>query len=294
MKRFSVCALFAFLVSLGATPPCSAGSTVVGELVVTNSASNQFRIVDQAGYFHAPRGMSIEGLDGKPVIVDLSDNRQVLRITEKQIYIEPVESEYETVTGQLVLVDSTRGTFAIAGAPQTYVAPRNVDLQRYAGQRVNLFVDQRGQVLQIDYSDRADSADRGYPIPVSSCSYNGRGYGDGTTMCQTGTQYRCETGNWRSLGLACEITADRSCVIDGTSYSNGSARCENGVRFVCSDGRWNYVNRGCGDIVSTASRSMDTCTLGGATIAQGSSICREGVTFRCSDGTWVNVGTACR
>jgi hypothetical protein len=295
MKRFSAQLLAAVLITLVLAVPGSAGTVITGELVVTNGSTRQFRIVDHGGFFNAPSGMNIEALDGKPVVVELSDNRQVLSITEKPIHIDRVESHYETINGELVLVDAARGTFAIAGAPQTYVAPRNIDVRRFAGQNVELFLDGQGQVLQIEF-------DRPAQIVAGGCSYQGRSYGTGMSLCQTGTQYRCENGVWRSQGIACRAAGDapaaifptaRSCVYSGTSYSNGAARCLNGVRFVCADGQWQYVNRGCGPDVSAATSSA-SCEIGGATLADGSSICRDGVTFRCSAGSWVNVGTACR
>jgi hypothetical protein len=302
MKRFSVYALAAVLMILSPALPSEAGTVISGELVVSKGSPNQFRIVDHAGFFQAPRGMMIEALDGKPVIVELSDNRQVLSITEKPIHIDRVESVYESISGELVLVDATRGTFSIAGAPQTYLAPRHVDVRRYAGQPVELFLDQQGRVMQIGF---AGPAGAGAQVATGGCSYNGRAYGGGMMLCQTGTQYRCENGAWRSLGTTCRVAGDAptgpaifgtnlACAYNGTSYSDGAARCENGVRFICDDGRWQYVNGGCGDDVSIVTSPTDGCSLGGATLAHGSSICRSGVTFRCTGGSWVNVGTACR
>lgn len=287
MKLSSVCALAAFAACLSLPLPADAGS-ISGELVVTNPSERQFRIVDQSGYFRAPSGIPLEGLDGKPVIVELSDNRQVLSITEKHIHIAPVESVYETITGELVVVDAAAGIFSIAGAPRTYVAPRSVDPQRYAGRQVELFLGERGEVLQLDLA-----GGRGDPAAIGGCAHGGKSHRSGATLCQAGAQYRCENNSWRNLGVACEIRDDRSCSLDGTLYSDGAARCENGVRFVCEDGRWGYRDGGCGAHVTTA-RLPATCMLDGATLADTSSICRDGVTFRCANGTWINVGTACR
>lgn len=300
MKRLSLYIIAAFVMTLCSALPSSASSVISGELVVTNESTRQFRIVDQPGYFQAPSGMTIQHLDGKPVIVELSGNRQVLNITEKHIPIDRVESVYQTVTGELVLVDATRGTFAIAGAPQTYFAPRGIDVQRYAGQQVELFLNQQGEVMQLTFAGPGSGQ-----LAVGGCSYNGRTYGIGMTMCQTGTQYRCENGVWRNMGSPCVTAGDAptgaaifttnlSCAHDGISYSDGAARCENDIRYTCKDGRWEFANRGCGADVSAAVSPNGSCELGGATLAHGSSICRSGVTFRCTDGTWLNVGTACR
>ena len=293
MKTSSVFVVLGFVLCLIAPLSPAAGNTISGELVV-REGTNQFRIVDHPGYFQAPSGTPLEALDGKPVIVELSGNRQVLRITENPIHVKPITTEYEIVTGELVLVDTIRGTFAIAGAPQTYSAPRDVDVRRYAGQRVELFVGENDRVIQIRPAGRAAFDRPGGTTALGRCSYNGETYGDGMTLCQTGTQYRCENGSWRSLGHGCGVAADLSCVHDGMSYSDGAARCDNSVRFVCDNGRWQYVNRGCGHDVTAADSPAQSCVFGDATIAHGYSICREGVTFRCSDGAWLNLGTACR
>lgn len=289
MKTLCALALTGSVLCSIAPPSAGADSTVSGELVVTNAGTNQFRVIDHPGYFQSPSGIPLEALDGKPVIVELSENRRVLSIREKRIHIEPITVGYEVVTGELVLVDTARGTFAIAGAPQTYLAPPALDIRRYAGQRVELLVDDRNQVMQVRPADQPGGA-----LAVGRCSYDGTTYGDSVTLCQTGTQYRCESGTWRSLGVDCGATADVSCVHDGTSYSDGAARCENGVRFACNAGQWRYVNRGCGEDATAAAPSTESCTLGDATLAHDSWICREGVTFHCTNGNWRNVGTACR
>lgn len=290
MKKISVFGL-GVLVTLFAALPCSA-LTIEGELVVIDGHPNQFRIVDQPGQFSAPGGISLEALDGKPVIVDLSDNRQVLRITEKHIPIDPITYEYETIVGELVLVDAARGSFTIAGNDRMFVAPRTIDPSRYAGRRVEVFLGNDGEVRQIQL---AQTSLREQPMNVpltSTCSYAGRGYSQGQSLCQAGTQYRCEGGTWRSLGVACN--GDQPCDLDGMSYSDGAARCENGVSFICDDGRWKYANVACELDTATASRSSRTCVVGSATVAAGSSICRDGVTFRCADGDWIDAGRACR
>ncbi len=191
MKRLSAHILAAVLITFAMAVPCTAGTVITGELVVTNGSSRQFRIVDHGGYFVAPSGMMIEALDGKPVVVELSDSRQVLSITEKPIHIDRVESHYETINGEFVLVDAARGTFAIAGAPQTYAAPRNIDVQRYAGRNVELFLDGQGRVLQIEFAGSA------------SCEVGGATLANGSSICRAGVTFRCSDGSWVNVGTAC-------------------------------------------------------------------------------------------
>jgi hypothetical protein len=295
MKNIGTFGLGALLMLFTALP-CSAVTTIEGELVVIDGHPNQFRIVDHAGQFTAPAGISVEGLDGKPVIVELSDNRQVLRITEKHIPIDPIVHEYETIVGELVVVDATRGSFAIAGTDRTFFAPRSIDPGRYVGRRVEVFVGRDGEVRQIQLAPTSSFRNAPVYMPATSnCSYGGRGYAPGESLCQAGTQFRCEAGTWRSLGVACQgLYDDAPCDLDGMSYSAGAARCENGVRFVCDNGRWQYSNTPCGYNTASTSRSSRTCVVGSATVAAGSSICRDGMTFRCADGDWIDAGRACR
>jgi hypothetical protein len=35
------------------------------------------------------------------------------------------------------------------------------------------------------------------------CSYNMRAFSEGTTTCQSGTQFRCVGGKWESVGTQC-------------------------------------------------------------------------------------------
>ena len=293
MKKIRALGLSALLL-LFAALPCSAGTTIEGELVVIDGHPSQFRIVDQPGQFSAPGGVSLEALDGKAVIVELSDNRQVLRITEKHIPINPITNEYESIVGELVVVDAARGTFTIAGNDRMFVAPQSIDPGRYAGRRVEVFFGKNGEVRQIQLA-QSSLGEPMQPLPTSTCSYAGRGYPTGQSMCQAGTQYRCEGGTWRSLGVACDVTRDAPCELDGVSYSEGAARCDGGTRFTCDNGRWQSSNVPCGyDITASASRSTRTCVVGSATVAAGSSICRDGNTFRCTDGDWIDAGRSCR
>ena len=91
-------------------------------------------------------------------------------------------------------------------------------------------------------------------IGQDGCKYKGATYSHGSTACQSGTQYRCDDGEWRDLEVAC-----RSGDIEGR---------------MAPDGR--------------------SCMYSGVTVATQSTICKEGTSFRCEDGEWRNLGTACQ
>lgn len=130
------------------------------------------------------------------------------------------------------------------------------------------------------------------------CFYKGTMFSDGAAACQSGTQYRCNDGNWKSLSVACTDTPrpSRSCDYDGISFSTGSASCQAGSQFRCEDGSWRSLGMPCtvGDSPIRVVPSGRTCMYEGATVSNGSTICRSSSTFLCSDGEWVNLGTACR
>ena len=131
------------------------------------------------------------------------------------------------------------------------------------------------------------------------CFYKGSMYSDGATACQSGTQYRCDDGQWRGLGLSCEggaVVLSRTCQLRGISFSTGSASCQSGTQFRCEDGAWRSLGIPCtvGDSPIKPSPSGRTCMFDGATVASSSTICRSGSTFLCNDGEWINLGTLCR
>ena len=143
------------------------------------------------------------------------------------------------------------------------------------------------------------------PRPFSSlfgqdgCAYKDSTYSHGSTVCQSGTQYRCDDGQWKGWGSACSENPPvvaKSCTFEGTSYSPGSASCQSGTQYRCDDGVWRGLAVACtadGDV--TARLAIDgRCTYGDATVATQSTICKEGITFRCEDGEWRNLGAACR
>lgn len=49
---------------------------------------------------------------------------------------------------------------------------------------------------------------------ISDCIYSGVNFSDGAVACQSGHQFRCSNGTWRSLDLPCVIPPPASIVID--------------------------------------------------------------------------------
>ncbi len=221
------------------------GRVLSGELVVINAAQNRFRLVGHSGSYIAPAGARIEELDGKPVQVEISHRGHVLQINEMPIHIEPIAHSIEVVRGQVQVTDAGTRTFAIAGDDRIYVAPPGVDIQPYLGRMVELHLDERGRVAQIELS----APFVGAPM-TSACSYNGQGYSEGASLCQSGAQYRCEGGTWRRIGLACgsdQTTSlpARTCLFGGARVANGASICRGGSTLRCVDGEWVNVGTAC-------------------------------------------------
>jgi hypothetical protein len=132
------------------------------------------------------------------------------------------------------------------------------------------------------------------------CFFRGTMYSEGAASCQSGSQYRCDDGDWKSLGVACKqehaAAPSRACQFEGIAYSTGSASCQEGTQYRCEDGEWRRLGMTCGvgDSPIRVIPSGRTCMFDGATVANNSTICRSGSTFLCSDGEWVNIGTQCR
>lgn len=83
------------------------------------------------------------------------------------------------------------------------------------------------------------------------CKFSGIAFSSGAASCQSGTQFRCEDGEWRGLGVPC-------------------AAGDSPIKVVPS-GRTSMFND--------------------ATVASNSTICRSGTTYLCNDGEWMNLGT---
>ena len=131
------------------------------------------------------------------------------------------------------------------------------------------------------------------------CKYKETTYSHASAVCQSGSQYRCDDGQWKGLGIACAdnpLVAPKSCGLDGSSYSPGSASCQSGTQDRCDDGVWKNLVVACksGDIEARMAPDARPCTYSGATVATQSTICKAGTTFRCEDSEWRNLGTTCQ
>jgi hypothetical protein len=132
------------------------------------------------------------------------------------------------------------------------------------------------------------------------CTYKGTAYSQGSAVCQSGSQYRCDEGQWSALAVACAEglpIAAKSCAFNGSSYSPGSGSCQSGTQYRCDDGAWTSLAIACTESGQIAARMAPvgrTCLYNEATVATGSTICKSGITERCEDGEWHNLGTTCQ
>lgn len=95
---------------------------------------------------------------------------------------------------------------------------------------------------------------------ADDCSYRDQAFSEGASVCQAGTQFRCDDGEWKSLGLPCAEPQGRRA----------------------------------GDAPVAAPAGKRSCAIGGSTVSSASTVCRSGMTFLCNDGAWQNLGTACQ
>ncbi len=55
------------------------------------------------------------------------------------------------------------------------------------------------------------------------CFYKGTMSSDGALSCQSGAQFRCKDGDWKSTGMPCtpeeKVAASKPCTFSGISYS---------------------------------------------------------------------------
>jgi hypothetical protein len=131
------------------------------------------------------------------------------------------------------------------------------------------------------------------------CFFQSTMYGNGTTSCQAGQQFRCTTGSWLALGLECSgevIAGARSCWLDGAEYMTGEPGCRDGLHLRCEDGVWKGDGSPCAAPPAPiqVSSSGASCRYEAITVSTGSTVCQTGTTYLCSDGQWVNMGTMCR
>lgn len=243
-------AILAISLFLAAAVPALAQSSrlLTGELVTLDGSSDRFRLVGHGGTYKAPGGMSVAGLDGKAVEVEIGRDGRVIQITPMQIAIEPVIHGIEMVSGQMVVGDAVTRTFTLAGDPRVYIAPMSMDIRPLGGRRVEVRLDASGQVRDVRLAAAALDA----PAPVSTCVHEGRDYSDGGILCQAGTQQRCENGVWRSLDVPCAVTAaggdertTRSCLLGGATLAHDSHICRDGQTMRCTDGTWVDTGKPC-------------------------------------------------
>lgn len=138
-----------------------------------------------------------------------------------------------------------------------------------------------------------------HAVAGDHCFFKGTMYSDGAAACQSGSQYRCNDGDWKALGVACKDEASnpsKTCEFGSVTYSTGSASCQGGTQYRCEDGRWANLGVTCpiGDAPIRPAPAGRTCMFDGATVSSNSTICRSGSTYMCNDGEWVNLGTLCR
>jgi len=79
----------------------------------------------------------------------------------------------------------------------------------------------------------------------NQCSYDNARYAQGTTICRSGKQVRCNDGRWKDLGGKCTDTATAHCTFNGDSYASGQASCQSGKRYRCDQGAWKNTGNSC-------------------------------------------------
>lgn len=200
------------LLALLATAVQAADRVLSGELVPLDGSSTRFRLVGHEGAFTAPPGTPLDALDGKAVVVELSADGTVTRITERLIAITPVTTGWESVRGQLAVRDAAAGTFGIVGATGVYTAPAGLDLRPYAGKWVEVTLDAEGRARRITLL--ADRPPPALPTPALAplsgsgaarrrCAIGDATVASGSSICRAGVTQRCEDGTWLSLGTPC-------------------------------------------------------------------------------------------
>jgi len=131
------------------------------------------------------------------------------------------------------------------------------------------------------------------------CQYRETRYSHTSVVCQSGSQYLCDDGQWKASGVTCAehpLVAAESCALDGISFAPGSASCRSGTEYRCDDGVWKSLVVACrsGDIEARMAAGGRACLYNGAPVATQSTLCKSGITFLCEDGAWHNLGTACQ
>jgi len=137
----------------------------------------------------------------------------------------------------------------------------------------------------------------------STCSYQGTAFSEGATACQSGVEYRCDDGEWKSLSVPCpkDKMSSSGCDLNGNTYAAGASSCQGGMKYRCDDGKWNSLETACvaGDAPRVAPVAPipavgKTCMLDGSTVSHASTVCKSGTMFACDNGEWRNLGTPCQ
>jgi len=81
------------------------------------------------------------------------------------------------------------------------------------------------------------------------CSYDNARYAEGSAICRSGRQVRCNAGRWKDLGENCgKADSTASCTFNGNTYASGKASCQSGKRYRCQDGAWSNTGNSCKDL----------------------------------------------
>jgi hypothetical protein len=203
-------------------------SKVRGELVVVDPVARRFTVAGDSQTYTAPPPLDVTAYAGKIVEFTTDQNGRV--------------TEFHVVASQPY---GYAPPYPAAGSG-TYVPPYPPPA---SGTQYNTYGTTSGT---YDTYGTAPA----YPAAgMTTCTYAGQPYSAGAAICQAGSQYRCNLGQWQNMGTACGSDAKQ------TNVPPGEPR---------------------------------PCIVGGATVANGSGICRDGSTLRCEDGTWINTQIACR
>ena len=89
--------------------------------------------------------------------------------------------------------------------------------------------------------------------PSANCMFGGVTYPNGSASCQGGSQYRCESGTWASLGVGCPaadspirpLPQGRNCQFNDALVAHNATMCVDGRSYLCSDGDWVILGTKC-------------------------------------------------
>ena len=130
------------------------------------------------------------------------------------------------------------------------------------------------------------------------CRYQGTRYSEGAASCQAGQQFRCNDGEWKSIGVACNENGAPAgnCMFGGVTYPSGSPSCQGGSQYRCEGGTWASLGVGCpaADSPIRALPQGRLCLFNDEPVANNATMCIGGRSYLCSDGDLVILGTKCR